>query len=271
MKSVFTFRPIEDQAISFVLSSLILLSVSPACAEDYTASSNFPSPLLSDRPDNSTYANADRQARLDQIMHYVRHDVPAMLPGLPEMVREPSDYMARQFKGIEDGLSSDDDDSDSSGGSFASFFAPMFSLMHPADEEDLESAWITPGYHHEHGMLPFDDALVFGFSYRNIAFDNHLKFTVHPYYAQSWHSGEGFWGTEFTFGLGPGDGRSWGTIVVRYNNGNTDIMDSNTHGFDLHADLKFDEGWSFAAGAQSNEEGDLGNYAMLRWSMKLGK
>ena len=203
---------------------------------------------------------------MDQIMHYVRHDVPAMIPGLPEEVREPSDYMARQIKGIEDGLNDEDGENSDS---FASFFAPVLSLMHPAEEDDAESAWLTPGYHHEHGMLPFDDAVMFGFNYRNLAFDNHLKFTVHPFYAQSWNSGEGFWGTEFSLGLGPGDGRSWGTIVLRYNNGDTDIMDNNTHGFNLHADLKFDEGWSFAAGAQSNEEGDLGNYAMIRWKINL--
>src|ERR1700729_334471 len=101
MKTVFTNGQTLDRAISVALSALILSSFSPACAEDYTAPSSFPSPLLDDRPDNSPFANADRQQRMDQIMHYVRHDVPAMLPGLPEAVRQPSDYMARQLKGIE--------------------------------------------------------------------------------------------------------------------------------------------------------------------------
>ena len=49
-------------------------------------------------------------------------------------------------------------------------------------------------------------------------------------------------------------------------------MDNNTHGFDLHADLKFDEGWSFTAGAQST--GTIPTISaitfLLKWHANFG-
>ena len=267
MKALFTIhRVLTDQIVWAASLSIfiLLIPLAPVLADDNALMT--PMPVMENRPDNSALGNADRNYRLGLLLHYIRHEGPTLIPGLPDALHEPADFIIHQLKSAEDGLGLGGDDMET-GGVVSSFFAPMFSLIRPPEENDVESFWLTPSYRHMHGMMPFDDAVIFGFNYRNTGlFDDRVRFKIHPYYAQNWHSTESYWGTEVALGFGPSAGRSWGTIVMRYDNGSSDLM-GHGRGFDMHADFAFDEHLSLTAGEQQNEEGDLGNYVLLRWRL----
>jgi hypothetical protein len=269
MKAHFTIRHLSTDVLFWTVIlpfSLFLLAPSCGHAEDNTAMT--PMPLISDRPSNSALASVDRNYRLGLLRNYLRQQEPVLVAGLPDTFREPANFAAEQMKSAEEGLGFEGEESET-GSAISSALSPVLSLIRPMDEGDAESLWLSPGYHHTRGMLPFDDALTMGFTYRNAFLDNRVKFDVHPFYAQSWNSAEGYWGTEMTLGLGPAAGHSWGTIVVRYDNGSSNLMDHG-RGFDMHADLSFSEHLSLTAGAEQNNPDDLGNYVLLKWRLVGG-
>jgi len=264
MKTLFTNRHFHTDArlwVAVLLTLWALLFPTRLYADDKTAMT--PEPLIATRPIYSSFESADRSYRLGLLMNYVRHEGPALMPGLPDEMRAPAHFAMEQLRSARDTLGLNDGDPDDG------FLSPVFSLMQAPDDSIAESLWLTPGYHHLHGMLPFDDALTIGFNYRNSVLDHRVKFEVHPFYAQSWHSSEGYWGTEMTFNVGPATGQSWGKISLRYDNGNSDLMD-HKHGLDMHAEFLFDHNLTLTAGAQSNEASDLGNYVLLRWRLVGG-
>jgi hypothetical protein len=241
-----------------------MLHAIPVWAEDN--SQMTPLPLIDSRPDSTVFSNADRTYRLGLLLDYVHREGPALVPGLPTALRDPSDYVMHEIKSAEGQMSLTGADA-GSGGLVSSLLAPIVSFMTPAEESDPEAIWLTPDYHHMHGILPFDDAVMFGFNYRRVGFiGDRVAFNFHPYYAQSWHSGEGYWGNEISLGFGPAHEKPWGKIVFRYDNGNSDLM-GHESGFDMHADFSFDQHLTLTAGEQQNEEGDLGNYVLLRWQL----
>jgi hypothetical protein len=264
MKTIFTIRHFHTDLRLWAMVLLTLLLVflpKQLRADDKTAM--IPEPLISTRPSNSALDNADRGQRIGLLLDYVRHEGPALMPGLPDALREPVHYAMEQLKSTGDTLGLTGGD-----GSGGGFLSPVFSLMQPPDNDLGEALWVSPGYHHLHGMLPFDDALMMGFTYRDTVMNKNARFDVHPFYAQSWHCMEGYWGIETTLALFPSEEHPWGTIALRYDNGNTDLMDRN-HGFDMRADLHFDRRLSLTAGAQQNEASDLGDYVLLRWRMSF--
>jgi hypothetical protein len=252
-----------------VLLTLIFVVFSTrARADDNTAM--IPMPLISERPSNSALANEARNQRMAALLDYVRSQGPALMPGLSDTLRGPTNFVMRQIHSAKDGfgLANDNGPSDDS---FFSFLSPVFSFMHPSDESVAEALWLSPGYHHAHGMLPFNDAVLLGFNYRNTMFGDHARLSVHPFYAQSWHSTDSYWGVETALALGPSSGKSWGTIGIRYTNGDTNMLDHGRHGIDMHADLAFNDNLNLTAGAQTSEDADVGNYVMLKWKMEFGK
>jgi len=222
----------------------------------------FYSPLLNDRPSNSALVNSERDYRIGLMLDYLRHQAPAMVPGLPDTLRGPVHYMIGQLKsaeeklGVTSGIEGD--------------VSPTFSLITPGEGGDPEAMWLSPDYHHMHGMSPFDDALMLGFNYRNAFSTNRVRLDVHPYYAQSWHCMDGYWGIETTLDIGSPMKGTMGKLVIRYDNGNTDLMDQ-AHGLDMHADFSFDDRLSLSAGMQKHADSDLGNYLLLRWKMEFGR
>jgi hypothetical protein len=270
MKMYSTIRPFNTDKIvcrAVLLTLILLLWPRLLHAQDQTTMT--PMPLINDRPSNSVLADADRSARLHQLVDYMRQQGPLLVPGLPNTLQGPSDFLMSQFRSVEDGLGMNGEETES-GGSLASFLSPVFSLMHPADETIPEALWLSPGYHHTHGMLPFKDAVTFGVNYRNLLLDDRVKMSIHPFYAQSWHGTDDYWGVETALGMGPGAGKPWGTIVVRYTNGNENLMDQG-HGIDMRANLAFSEHVDFTAGAQQSDRGDIGNYALIKWHAEFGQ
>ncbi|MGE3624730.1 MAG: hypothetical protein AB7H77_12780 [Bdellovibrionales bacterium] len=259
------YRPLPDIKARLAACLLLGLACLPGAAGAVDYSRSEAHSFSNEHPADTALANADRNARLDRLVDYIRKEGPALVPGLPNIIRNPAGYVFGHLGGIDIDVPGVDGDS-----TVSSFFAPVISLMSPADEETAESLWLAPDYHHARGILPFDDALVLGFNYRNTAFDDRLRLTVHPYYAQSWRSMDGFWGTEITLGLGPdAGGRSWGKLVMRYDGGSRDLM-GHAGGLDLHADYAFDDHLTFSAGARQDEDSDVGNYVLVRWRMPLG-
>ena len=130
------------------------------------------------------------------------------MPGLPDFLRGPTNFILRQMRSAENGLGFD-------GGGTGHLVAPAWSLVGTSGEGTSEALWLSPGYHHTHGLSPLDDSLMFGFHYRNAMFNDRVKFDVHPFYAQSWRSLDGYWGIEAAFGMTTDEGRPWGTFAVR--------------------------------------------------------
>lgn len=269
MKTEFTTLHFHAGALPkpVVLLTLILLMLPENLhAEDKTAMT--PMPLFNARPSTSTWSNDDRNQQLAQLLDYVRKRGPALVPGLPDALRGPTNYMMGQLRSTEDRLGFDSGNED--GGGNGSLLSPVFSLITSPDESDTEALWLSPGYHHAHGMLPFDDAVTVGFNYRNALTDTGVKLDIHPFYAQSWDSADGYWGVETALGFVSDNGRQWGKIAVRFDKGSSSLMDQQ-HGLDMHADFSFDDHLTLTAGAQQNEDSDLGNYVLLKWKMEFGQ
>ncbi|HUY68158.1 MAG TPA: hypothetical protein VMV79_02530 [Alphaproteobacteria bacterium] len=200
---------------------------------------------------------AEQHARLGLLFNYVRQETPAWLPGLPAALRAPLGWAGIGFGGgADDAVNTFD--------LLPSFLAPMQSLMHGPDPRAAEAMWLAPGYHHR-GFLPFNDAITMGVGYRDAFFGNRLKIDLRPFYGQNWVSPRGFWGTEITLGIGPDAKRSWGKVVMRYDNGAPGLMGNSERGFTMGTELSFTDHLSLDAGVRGGEETQLGNYAMLRW------
>jgi hypothetical protein len=266
MKTIVVLRRLLINAILRIAVLLTLMPAilpQPARADDNTLPT--PMPILAYRPDNSAFGDADRQYRLGQLRNYLRQQGPALIPSLSDNLRSPANFMMGQFKSAADEYALNGTEA-ASGTGTSSLFAPALSLISPSDENGAEALWFVPGYHHMSGMLPFDDALTFGFKYHTSFLDSRVKFGMHPFVAQSWLGSQDYWGTEMALDIGPAASHSWGKIVLRYDNGDSNLMDHG-RGIDMHADLLFDRHLSLTAGAQQNEPSDLGNYVMLRWRL----
>ncbi len=267
MKAHFRKKPTYTEEIlcGVVLLTFILLFIPcPALSEDRTQMS--PMPILDQRPDNSTIANADRDAQLRQLRDYIKKQGPALIPGLPGFLRTPADFAMDQLRGAKDMLDMDEVDAEG-------ILSPMLSILHAPDENDNpsnEAVWVQPGYNHARGVLPFDDSLSLGVNYRNNFVNDRVKLSVHPYYAQSWHSSDSYWGIETAIGIGPNGKTSWGAITMRYNDGDDNLITNGPRGFDMHADLNFNEHLNLSAGAQQTDS-EQSNYMLLRWKAKLGE
>jgi len=266
MKAMFAIRYFTTDVllrIAVLLFFMPMFFPSQAYADDNTAPT--PMPLIINRPDDSALANADRHYHLGLLLDYMRREGPALISGLPDTLRTPANFIMGELKSTANGFGSGNAGTEDNG-TTSSVFSPTLSLISPSDENAAEALWLTPGYHHTHGMLPFDDALTLGFNYRNAILDDRVKFSVHPFCAQSWYSTKDYWGTEMALDIGPAAGHSWGVVVIRYDNGNSDLMDHG-RGIDMHADFSFDRHLTLTAGAQQNESSDLGNYVLLRWRL----
>jgi hypothetical protein len=199
---------------------------------------------------------SDRQARLGLLLNYVRQEGPSWFPGLPSALRAPLGW-----------ASGNSSPGDAANSMMPEFLEPISNWMQEPDAAETEALWFSPGYHHMKGVMPFDDALTMGFNYRSGFLGDRVKLNVHPFYGQNWMSPQGFWGTEVALALGPDATRSWGKIVMRYDNGAPNLMGNNERGFEMGAELSFSPQLSLNAGVREDEQTQLGNYILLRWHL----
>lgn len=142
-------------------------------------------------------------------------------------------------------------------GEESSFLAPVIGITRTPDEKTSEALWLSPGYQHNHGLLPFDDALMLGPSYKKKMFDDELKFKLHPFYAQNWHSSDNYWGIETAIEIG-----QFGNIALRFANGNENLM-NHTRGVELQTNYNFNKNLSLQAGFDYQDNASV----MLRWRL----
>ena len=98
MKRILNIRPVRTDEIiwgAVLLTFVIFVWPHPSRAEDQTAMT--PMHLIGDRPSNSDLAYTQRQEQINQLKDYIRQQGLMLVPGLPNAMREPTDYVAGQF------------------------------------------------------------------------------------------------------------------------------------------------------------------------------
>lgn len=224
-----------------------------------------PVPKVAGQPEDSPLSELDKSHRLGLLLDYVRKEGPGWAPGLRDYLRSPFGWIMNGFRPAASALGLDGDD-DGGEGFFSSIFHPVSSLMTPPSPQATQALWFSPGYHHK-GVLPFHDAMVLSLNLRERLWDNRLQFDVKPFYGQNWVSTSGYGGAEIGIGLGhSGSGQPWGRIALRYTDGDSALMDRG-RGFDMHAEVQFNEHLSLHAGMHGEEDSQLGNYVLLRWKV----
>lgn len=239
------------------LTLLVLLNVPKPCAADDGINATG-MPLASDpQPVSSPLDDLDKTHRTAMLWQYVRQQAPVWAPGLNDTLHKPLGWLQSAERNVFDDGASD---------SNASAFQPISMLMQAPPENAGQAMWLTPGYHHK-GFLPFHDAMMTGMDMRQRVFDNRLQFDLKPYYGQNWTSLNGYGGAALGIGLThPGEAQPWGRVSMGYIEGASELMD-NGRGYDMHAELRFDDSWSFHAGVRNENTSDLGNYAIMRWKL----
>lgn len=224
-----------------------------------------------DAPDTSAYAranNAKRFAeqegtrRLGLMADYAKGQIPHLAPGLPSFIRNPGGWVSRGLGGSSPMDMFDEDT--------GSFLQPVQSAFTEPSVNAPQAMWISPSYHHR-GFLPMNDAMIMGVhmrqSFSDLFAGHGVQLDLHPFYGQSWHSTDYYWGTEIAFDLHNKDAaHPWGKIALRFTNGDTDLTDRG-HGFDMHGQLNFDEHLSLNTGIRENGRSEAGNYVMMRWKL----
>jgi hypothetical protein len=264
MKVRFTTSLLRPEAVLRMVVLLIYCLTPPlhpslAATEEETNFATVPVISSGKQPSTDTpFDEANKSYRLGLLLNYVRQEVPGLMPGLPSVFRAPLGMALGENTG-----------SAAAGSLLPEFLSPVAALMEAPGPGEDGGIWLTPGYHHVSGMMPFDDALTMGFNYRYGFLGDRVKFNIHPFYGQNWVSPQGFWGTEMTLGLGPDAEHSWGKISMRYDNGTPDLMGDNERGYEMGGELAFTDKLSLAAGVREDNQTDLGDYALLRWKLKF--
>jgi hypothetical protein len=208
-----------------------------------------------------------QQLKLDQAVSYARHQAVGLLPSLPHMSQIMPDWLGGGSSLPDTNLTVDADEEESTLDSLSRQFS---GLMRPALDSDPQALWVTPGYHHK-GFLPLNDAMVMGVNMRHSLFSRDLQLDLHPFYGQNWHNSDAYWGTELGLQLGAGrDGNGgWGKISLRYDNGQSALME-HSRGADLHGEFRLSEDVSLHGGVREDQNSQLGNYVLLRWTLLGG-
>lgn len=219
-------------------------------------------------PANSLLDQMEGDQRRGLLFKYVRQEVPSWAPGLNEKLRAPLTWATSKLRAIGGVFGAHDDGDEASGdeGFLPPLIRPLSALMQVPNENEAQAFWIAPDYHHK-GFLPFHDAMITEMNFRERAFDDRVQFDLRPFYGQNWVSLNGYGGAELGVGLThKGDTQPWGRIGFCFINGASDLMDNN-RGFDMNAELRFNEHLALTAGIHGTENSDLGNYVLLRWKV----
>jgi hypothetical protein len=251
-----------------ILLTLIFFSIFPL----HALSAGDPNAVfVSDEIHTGTAIDAnDKHQRLGALRNYVRSEALNLMPGLPDIIRNPARWALGGFQVTQDFFDfitpSKDDEA-----ALASLIRPVTSYMRPTSLDEGDAAWLAPSYHHRQGILPTRDAMMMGFHSRSAMFDSYMRLDAHPYYAQNWFSQRGYWGAELALDLASpsdktGGAKPWGKIVLGYTNGDDRLMDHG-RGIDLQGELRLSERWSFNTGMRQSDQ--TGNYALLQWKMPL--
>ncbi len=212
----------------------------------------------------SPLANNDRHEKSVLMVSYLRKQVSAMMPGLPDVLRDPQGWLRNGMHDIGSGLTdfvSGDDATSSETSPLTSGGNTQLPVM-----RQEETLWVTPGYHHK-GFT--NDALTVGFTLGRNLFDNRLRLEMSPLYGQNCISARNYYGNKITanFKDTPGPIQS-AKIEIGYMSGNQDMIDQG-RGIDLHSEIKFNDQLGFQAGIRQNETSQMGNYALLQWKIQL--
>jgi hypothetical protein len=170
---------------------------------------------------------------------------PSEIADLDQRKSQMHDYLFSKSSGLFDWMPSGS--VSTTGNGMLGLLAPVISVVQSPSKDVGEAVWLSPGYQHNHGIMPFDDAVSLGPMYRNKMLDNRLNMDIHPYYAQNWHNTDNYWGLDTTFGVGPSVGKSWGNITVGFTNGNENLMNHES-GFNMKANLNFTNNLSLTSG-----------------------
>jgi hypothetical protein len=258
------------RALFLTLILIAFVNCSESLAFDYN-DSDYPDPNAYARPTSTAFDNQERNQRLHLMLNYAKTQVPAIAPGLPDFVRNPSGWFGH-------GIGMNLGDAKNSADVSSSIIEPMQGMPASPSADAPEAMWLAPNYYHQ-GFLPFKDALIADAHLRhNLSenlLSNRMQLDWHPFYGQNWHSLDNYWGSEIALGLGAGpalqpssqpSSQPWGKIALRYTSGDTNLTERG-HGFDMHSELNFSECLSLNAGIRENGNSSSGNYVMLRWKL----
>jgi hypothetical protein len=200
------------------------------------------------------------------LINYIRAQVPIWLPGLPvSSIATPNSLMLSGLRSIRSQLGADDS-GDQNEPTIAATLTPPESMLQMPSLTEPEALWLTPDYHHK-GFLPFNDAMIMGVSLRRSLLEGHVQMDFHPYYGQNWISTRGYYGQEIALNvsekMGPIQG---GKIAINYIVDDSNLSDHG-HGINLHGDLKFSDTVGLQAGVRENDNAQLGNYVMVKWTL----
>jgi hypothetical protein len=266
MNGNFTFRRfLTDILVCAVIFTIfVLIPFRPARSAD-TDTTPLITPTSSAQNQQDTPLNEDdKHYRIQQMLHYVRSEVPNLLPGLPSYIRDPAGWALNGARDLRDELDLEHS-ADGSASMIASLADPIAAMVETPSSTQKEAMWLMPSYHHM-GFLPAHDAMVLGFGMRHTMMENRVQVEVRPFFGQNWHGAENYGGSEVAINLNSSDGHPWGKIAVRYVEGDADMLDHG-HGTDLHAELRFNDHLALHAGVRQSDNENLGNYVLLRWRL----
>lgn len=266
MNRNFTFRRfLTDLLVWVAVFTFFVLTPFRAAHSADTDTAPLITPTSSAQSQQDTPLNDDeKHYRIQQMLHYVRSEVPQLLPGLPGYIRDPAGWALNGVRDVRDELGLEHD---AGGGTsmIASITDPVAAMIGAPDPAQREAMWLTPDYHHM-GFLPTHDAMVFGIGMRHTMLDDRVQVQIRPFFGQNWHGPENYGGSELSVNLSTRDGKPWGKIAVRYTEGDPDMLDHG-HGTDLHAELRFNDHLALHAGVRQGDDASLGNYVLLRWRL----
>lgn len=232
---------------------------------------SLPCPVLAaaeDLPARSMFEQRERSAMIAHMRQQVVNLLPtkAVMGSLRQANRK---FIAiAQFLGLADAQRSTATPSmfDDALTAFAGLWRPT------ALGERREAFWLTPGYNHVSGLMPWKDSVTLGFNYERLVQQDRLHFRIKPYIGQGLARRGTIWGAEanLAFGQQGAEGMPLATIGVRYDDGDATLADGK-RGFDVNGAWMIHRNLDFTVGAHVRENDTHSGYALLRWHWTLGE
>jgi hypothetical protein len=271
MKHFFhSIHPLTDPADRLgILLILLLFLMFPfrALSADNTSSPIFSNPI-------QQYNSAIEQGMADErrmaVLNWMRNRTIGLVPGLPDDVREPVNWVIGAFHNsngfLSFGLSTLADENDPA----PVFAAPQFAPS-PLPESGSDSWLASTAYHHHNGFVPTRDALVAGAHAKQNLFDQYLQYDLHPYAGQNYFTQRNYYGGDLSFEFAKPSNtadasRPWGKIVFSYANGDDRLTDYG-RGIDMHGELHFSDNLSLNSGMRQSNTSGTDNYVLLQWKL----
>ena len=138
--------------------------------------------------------------------------------------------------------------------------------------ENKEAFWLTPGYNHVNGIMPWKDSVTLGFNYERLVLRDRMQFRIKPYIGQGLARSGTIWGAEanMAFGQQGEEGLPLATLGVRYDDGDATLTDGK-RGFDVNGAWTIQRNLDLTVGMRARENDTQSGYALLRWHWTLGE